>query len=136
MPTSYQRGHFLKDTDLKERNVNYKKKNLRNQEASMKVMKDGFEALTAGIKFLIDNAKKSNNDSLDTTKVKALELKSTNERINGLEIIIKELQKKIVAQDLKIETLEEKIKSKKVSKELFPTSAEKSPDKSQKSKKK
>ena len=59
MPSSYQRANFLKENmDGKEKTVSYEKKNLKNQEASMRIMREGFESLTAGVKYLIDNAKK------------------------------------------------------------------------------
>ena len=114
------RTNFLKDTnEVKEKQIKSDRKYEKVQEKNLEVMKKGFETMTAGINHLINNSKKTNNDSMDTNTVKALELRATNERIDKLEETVKSLLDKVEEQNIKIIKLEE---SKKVSKELFPES--------------
>ena len=77
-----------------------KEKNIKkNQEASMEIMKKGFDTMNAGITYLINQNRKSNNESIiSTNTVKALELKATNQRIDKYEEIINELIIKIEEQ--------------------------------------
>ena len=134
MPSTYLRSNFLKDNkETKEKHLKNERKYQKNQEASLEIMKKGCNTMTAGITYLINNSKRTNNESiLSTNTVKALELKATNERIDKYEDTIKVLLNKIEDQNIRITKLEEANK-KNISKELFPALEEPSTTKVNKS---
>ena len=110
------RSNFLKDTnEVKEKQIIERKKQ-KKEDATLEIIKNSFESMMAGINYLVKNSKKTGDESFDTNKVKALELKATNERVNMLEETIKDLLKKIEEQNIRLSKIEEK----NVAKELFP----------------
>ena len=86
--------------------------------------------MNAGLTYLMNQTKKTNNDNTVNT-VKALELKATNERIDKYEETIKELISKIEEQNDRITKLEE-LNVKGVLKELFPVLEENNTPKTKK----